>query len=552
VDASGNGTSDDGPKTIWPSIIYDIRGVFDGTIISNGVLGHPTIMYTSTYTGSLGAESSPPEQEGAETQSLAYTTDGGETWIKFRMGAGNYTNPVIYQWPMQNLTGFRDPYVFESPYLTRTLGNSTKGASGDWWLTISGGQRVDANPDGGPILFLYRQTSSGDFFSWTYLGPLVSERAKTSYSEWSGNWGNNFETCAVTRLNTTGRGGGEDGGYNVVFFGTENGRDSHEKHWPIWSIVNVTNSSSSTYGDPQAVGVGDWGRVYAATTFAVNGTREVLSAWTYEDDEDLVLAKQRGWQGALIYFRDLFMLTIRNVAANSTGLYERGSWLVKNETDGSKTVITLGQRITTEILSALKSRSKVSNPGARTLTGSSDVVKLDSQPSGRFYAVTGQFNFSGERSTWPNVGFRVASSDLEYTDVYYDASNETVVIDRLHSSVINTYGNGTEYGKLRLWDIQTGNSTRPQSLNLTAIVDNSILEVFANDQLFITTRIYPWYSNSTGVGLISRNGTGSVDVSNLELWDGLYNAWPSRSDGPPPPLRWDGPLAAIYGLWAGW
>jgi len=270
----------------------------------------------------------------------------------------------------------------------------------------------------------------------------------------------------------------------------------------------------------------------------VNGTREVLSAWTYEDDEDLVLAKQRGWQGALIYFRDLFMLTIRNVAANSTGLYERGSWLVKNETDGSKTVITLGQRITTEILSALKSRSKVSNPGARTLvrrafdydlltlqTGSSDVVKLDSQPSGRFYAVTGQFNFSGERSTWPNVGFRVASSDLEYTDVrrcsvaaltaqvYYDASNETVVIDRLHSSVINTYGNGTEYGKLRLWDIQTGNSTRPQSLNLTAIVDNSILEVFANDQLFITTRIYPWYSNSTGVGLISRNGTGSVDVS---------------------------------------
>ena len=72
----------------------DIRGVFDGTIISNGVLGHPTIMCTSTpngtahildtstYTGSLGAESSPPEQEGAETQSLAYTTDGGETWIK--------------------------------------------------------------------------------------------------------------------------------------------------------------------------------------------------------------------------------------------------------------------------------------------------------------------------------------------------------------------------------------------------------------------------------------------------------------------------------------
>ena len=71
----------------------------------------------------------------------------------------------------------------------------------------------------------------------------------------------------------------------------------------------------------------------------------------------------------------------------------------------------------------------------------------------------------------------------------------------------------TEYGKLRLWDIVSGNVTRPQTLNLTAIVDNSIVEVFANDQLAITTRIYPWYANSTSVALISRNGTGSVGVS---------------------------------------
>lgn len=71
------------------------RGVFDGTVVPNGVDGHPTIICpfvarsaglirsdTSTYTGSLGAEASPPEQPGTETQSLAYTEDDGETWIK--------------------------------------------------------------------------------------------------------------------------------------------------------------------------------------------------------------------------------------------------------------------------------------------------------------------------------------------------------------------------------------------------------------------------------------------------------------------------------------
>lgn len=46
----------------------------------------------------------------------------------------------------------------------------------------------------------YRQTRQGDFFSWTYLGPLISERAKTSFSEYSGNWGNNFETHVAVAL----------------------------------------------------------------------------------------------------------------------------------------------------------------------------------------------------------------------------------------------------------------------------------------------------------------------------------------------------------------
>ena len=57
------------PRTIYPSQIYDIRGVFDGTVIKGGYEGKDAILYTSTTaTGPLGA--TVDEIEGVETQSL--------------------------------------------------------------------------------------------------------------------------------------------------------------------------------------------------------------------------------------------------------------------------------------------------------------------------------------------------------------------------------------------------------------------------------------------------------------------------------------------------
>jgi hypothetical protein len=100
--------------------------VFDGSIINPGVNGYPTLFYTSTTFGPLGAVTN--ETEGVETQSigergfihvqvenagirsadayvhdrLAWTEDDGVTWIKANFGQSG--NPVIYQWPEQNLS----------------------------------------------------------------------------------------------------------------------------------------------------------------------------------------------------------------------------------------------------------------------------------------------------------------------------------------------------------------------------------------------------------------------------------------------------------------
>jgi len=136
---------------------------------------------------------------------------------------------------MTNLTGFRDPYAFLSPILSSIIANTTS-ATGDLFLTISSGVRTSADPSGGPRLLLYRQTKPDDVRQWTYLGPLVSVPALSTFSEWSGNFGINFETACVVRLDENGDATNniDNDAINFIGFGTEEGRNgSHENHWPL-------------------------------------------------------------------------------------------------------------------------------------------------------------------------------------------------------------------------------------------------------------------------------------------------------------------------------
>lgn len=552
------------PKTLYPSQIYDIRGVFDGSIIKKGWKGYPTTIYTSVFPAPLGATSQPPEQEGAETQSIAYTKDGGATWTKLNFGYGD--NPVIYKWPEQNLTGFRDPYAFESPILAKMLKNVTAvKATGENFLTISGGTREEADPNGGPRLYLYRQTTPGEVRHWTYIGPIIAPSRRNAFSEWSGNFGTNFETAGITRLNENGMAyddGSDSRALDIVGLGTEQGRNgSHENHWPLWSAVTYRNDGNAISSTIDASGVVDWGRVYASIFFPVKNKRSVLIGWTYEDDEDLVLTAQRGYQGAFTLFRDLFLKVTRNVDPSTSGLRDPGSWKVWNETDGSISVVTVGQKIVPETLKEYKAKSTISQPKARSLKASDGYVPFRVQPTSRYYAINANLKFDGSSDAAPRAGFRVLASDQEYTDIYYDWRQETLYIQRDHSSLIKTYGNETEAGKLRLWPVRSGGSGAnatytPQSLNLTIVVDNSVVEVYANDETVITTRVYPWLSASQGAGFLvqpSSGGSGgnsSVYYSKLELWDGLINAWPQRPRDTRKGLLWDGPLPG--GPWSAW
>ncbi|KAF8530224.1 glycosyl hydrolase [Hysterangium stoloniferum] len=543
-----NGWQD--PKTLYPSQIYDILGVFDGSIIEKGWDGYPTQIYTSVFPASLGATSHPAEKPGTETQSIAYTTDGGASWIKLNFGFG--ANPVIYSWPLANLTGFRDPYAFQSPVLAKML-QGKMNATGDYFLTISSGIRPEVDPNGGPRLFLYRQTHQNNVLDWTYISPVVAPSGKLAFSEWSGNMGINFETSGITRLNEHGMAyddGSDPRALDIVGLGTEQGRNGRG------AITYHNSNTGGVESKFDAVGVVDWGRVYATTFFPVRGKRSVLVGWTYEDDENLILTAQRGYQGAFTLFRDIFLKVTRNVDPNTAGLHSPGNWKVWNETDGSTSVVTVGQRIIPETLREYKAKSSVSNPAARTLDGTSaQYVPFRVQPTTRHYAIKANLRFDGTSVGLAKAGIRVLASHQEYTDIYYDPNGENLVIERTKSSLITTYGNDTESGKLRLWKVKRGNTFTRQTLDLTIVVDNSVVEVYANDETVITTRVYPWLNASKGAGFLIKGGGGAnstVYYSNMEVWDGLINAWPQRPEDTRKGLLYDGLLPnGPWGAWAG-
>lgn len=600
------------PTTIAPSALYDIRGVFDGSIIKEGWNGHPTLIYTSTFPGTLGWQSQPPEKEGTETQSIAFTEDDGHTWTKLNFGQNG--NPIIYNWPEKHLTGFRDPYIFESEEFLQYYSNSSiqhqvpnNGVTptGTKFLTISGGIRADFEPsNAGPRLFLYRQTKDESVLDWTYLGPLVSLPPIFSpVSPWQGGSGVNFECGTLSSIDEKGRKTSKNESddeelhhLNMFIVGTEGARNgSHHDYWPIWHALRYDYDSAdgNVKAHVEFSGVVDWGTSYAYSQFAGADNRQLLVGWCYEDDEYNILTYQRGYQGAFTLFRDIFVKVIRGILPTAPELNEKDpSWKVVTEKDGSKSIVTLGQKIIPEIIDGYKKQSSITKLNDRTVdvgvvgdekSRPMNLVGFESQPTDKYFAITAQLDFHGssnnatniDRSSMVRGGFRVLSSDREWTDIYYDPSTESMVVSRLNSSLIQAYGNDTEAGRLRLWPIQdpVTNLTSLESLNLTIVVDNSIVEVYANDQTVITTRVYPWLLDSNAVAffvqapdafkkinldddqsLNHQNTTfipQSVTFSNVELWDGLLNAWPNRPrDSSLPGIFSHNITSTIYGLWS--
>ncbi|KAJ5318363.1 hypothetical protein N7476_004783 [Penicillium atrosanguineum] len=555
----------------------DPVAVFDGSVIPSGVDGKPTLLYTSV--SSLPIHWTLPYVRGSESQSLAVTYDGGKNFTKLQIP------PVIPEPPAGlDVTGFRDPYVFQNVELDQSLDN----AEGTWYTIISGGLH-----NIGPGMFLYQNTSP-DYEQWQYLGEWFHEPANSTWGngDWSKVFGYNWETSNVFGLDREGY------SYTGSPFMTIAVESSYvpiqpsvsSLHAQLWAAGGLSTAEGENVEFvPNMVGVFDWGlSSYAAagkllpkssqaSTSSSAPDRFISYVWLTGDVFGGVVgfpAAQQGWQNTLLLPRELYVKTIPNVV-NNILVQETGSWRVAANSTSTGDCVeleTLGIDIARETYDAMTAAPSFTEPGRTLTTGG--IIPFRRSPETRFFVLNAEITLTARA---PNLqtGFQILASEFESTTIYYQFSNESIMINRYNTSAaaLTTSGidESPESGRLRLFDIMDtcgahgghkcgGNDVDKQpdhgsigcksnhttdddgsnsqlsgigkkhieTLSLTIVVDNSVLEVYANSRFVLSTWVRPWYENSTEIRFF-QNGEGEASFSNIRIADGLYDAYPDRS-----------------------
>ncbi|KAE8350773.1 glycosyl hydrolase [Aspergillus coremiiformis] len=546
-----------GNYTIVAGGANDPLAVFDGSVIPNGVGGEPTLLYTSV--SHLPIHWTLPYTRGSESQSLAVTYDGGHNFTKL-------DRPPVIPVPPEgvDVTAFRDPYVFQNSDLDGTVGSSP----GTWYATVSGGVHGV-----GPGIFLYRNQGPG-FVNWEYLGEWWSEPANSTWGngDWAKIWGYNFEVGNVFSL--------DESGYNVdgetfVTLGVEGSyapivAGATSMHAMLWASgsLSIPSGGNVTF-EPTMAGVLDWGASgYAAAGKFLPATsqasqksgapdRFISYVWLSGDFFGGAAGfpgAQQSWQSALMLPRELKKQTISNVVNNDL-VSETGSWRVEESSNSCAKLETMGIKIARETYKAMTSTPSFTEPKRKL--SKSGTVPFGRSPATKYFVLNAQLSFpKSARTSGIQSGFKILGSNLESTTIYYQFSNESIVIDRSNTSaaaLTTPLDTATESGRLRLFDLskkcKSGDKSKGhegstehrvkhnsmeadedhiETLDLTIVVDNSILEVYANSRFALGTWVRPWYANSTGISFF-HNGVGEVLFSNMTVYDGLYDAYPDRA-----------------------
>ncbi|KAK5734327.1 hypothetical protein LTR17_008991 [Elasticomyces elasticus] len=456
-----------------------------------------------------------PYVKGSETQSLAVSYDGGKNFTKLNQGPSIPGPPF----PVTNVTGFRDPFVFQSPELDRTA----KSSNGTWYAVISGGIHGE-----GPSQFLFRQYDA-EFRDFEYLGEWWHESANSSWGDgtWAGRWGYNFEVGNVFTLNSDGY--SEDKGSE--FFTTLGAE------WSEAPIIPEVSQYSAAAGKLLPAN--------SSVSRSSNTTSDRFISYLWLTNDNFGTSAfpivQQGWNSALTTARELARGTISNVVDDDL-VNETASWRVvsRDESAGTVELATLKQTIAREIRSAFVNNATTSviEPGRNISTSISNAsatgLSFGQSPASKFFMLTTTIAFpaSARNSSDLRAGLCILSSEYESTLVYYQWANESIIVDRSGSSAVAETTPGiltnNEAGKLRLFNIAAGSGrSSVETLNLTIVVDNSVVEVYANDRFVLSTWIWSWYDESTQISFF-HEGSTEVRFGATQVYEGLVDAWPAR------------------------
>jgi len=109
---------------------------------------------------------------------------------------------------------------------------------------------------------------------------------------------------------------------------------------------------------------------------------------------------------------------------------------------------------------------------------------------------------------------RCSPDDTEQTLIFYNNANKSLNVNRERSSLSPEVVRSEQSGLLELASDET--------LTLHIFLDKSVVEIFANSQACLTSRIYPSRTNSLGIGLFARGG--SVELKSIDIWE-MRSIW---------------------------
>lgn len=482
---------------------YNFLGIWSGTAqpvnISGDMDGTLLAMYTSV--SYLPTSWDGPYHPGTESQSFAYSYDGGVTWEQYP------GNPVISHPPAGwNITGWRDPYLQPQPQLDALLNYSEP----HYYAVFGSGIKGV-----GPRMPLY-STPSSNLTDWTFLGSIFEPKMNTSLGDRfeTGTYGFNFEVSNFFSI----------GDHWYASAGIQGApAPYHEQEWVIWNEGNISaRANGSVEFTPTSGGVVDHGLLYAVTSFNdTKNNRRIQLGWAWEDMNSFGIVQQ-GFQGCFSLPRELFVLETPNLYHNTTSnRLGMNTWT--NNGNGTWTATTLGVHPAPDVVMALRTPAKYTSLSSPRVAGGHNMTLATSTSTS--YEVRVEVN-----STSGMMGLVIASSPdmAEYTTIYYNPSNNTIGINRLHSSLINEFLNSSYVGYFQPYQLVAGSGSHvTETIVLDIFVDGSLVEIYANNRFALTARIYPSRLDSTGVSLfVDKNVNTTFGM--VEMWDGLMHVWPNR------------------------
>lgn len=302
-------------------------------------------------------------------------------------------------------------------------------------------------------------------------------------------------------------------------------------HWSLYDEGTVARRPNGSVAfTAVSGGATDWGLMYAQTSFIdpKHNNRRVQWGWVPEDILDLSLARAQGFQGAFGLPRELFAHVTKGLSGPGKELGWSGARTALAG-DGTYTASTLGMKPLEDVVLGLRQNAVhcTTPPGHKRWNKGSLHMELAVSLPGLASCRAGVYVAASAAPPSDSDDNDSRGRVHEWTTIYYDPSNHTIVVDRRYSTTLvdGLVATDTAQGFFAPYTLADGDR-RVEDIRLRVFLDGSLLEVYVNGRFALTTRIYPSREDSFGYG--TWDPCGETVFSGIEAWIGTRNIWPMR------------------------